>query len=168
MAIFDKRIGSCQRKGSFPHTSLQSWSRPSLQSSRRPPPTSWMRFHPASPPLPSLVFTPQSLHCLCCCRLSPFPRVQGPSWGCTLFHLLQSTFSPGPANAVAGAGSLLPHKGPNLAPLEHRYLVPKEDLCPDPQITSQPLFKLQFRFPDFWKALCFGELRAWVARHCPL
>lgn len=39
-------------------------------------------------PRPSLVFTPQSLHCLCCCRLSPLPRVQAP-FGVAL----SSTFS---------------------------------------------------------------------------
>lgn len=114
------------KEGVLPHTSLLSWSRPSPQSSRRPLPTSRMRFHPNPSPLPSLVFTPLSLHCLCCCRLSPLPRVQAP-FGVAL----SSTFSEARSSHVQQtrwvAGSLLPYgarPSPTHAPLSSAYREP--------------------------------------------
>lgn len=112
LAIFDRNeLGAAKGRGLS--LTLACCLSPGLVLSLQglPPHVSRMHAVPPCPiPLRSLVFTPQPLHCLWSCRLSPLPGEQALLRIALSSPLPKTASRQGPAGAVAGAGSLRPFR----------------------------------------------------------
>lgn len=110
-----------------------------------------MPCHPVPSPLPTLVFTPQSRHCLFCCRLSPLPREQAP-----LRVALSSTLSKAHSRQVLQTRWLVQGPSFHMGPAQPRLRVAAQCPLRTSALIIESLhnrfLKSQYRFPDFWRA----------------